>query len=209
MKTVSDVLRWAQAQLASVRQDLELLDRGIDLVDGDTAVGETGRRATETMPFLGGQEDVVLRLIEGLTGEKPAPRIVKPAWKPRDGKRPGTIEWTREGVSVRDEQCAPHHERWVIVATLPDGRRVATCHAATLTEAMDKGDADVECAAAWAKEKVELDKSPGAVERRRGHSDAVAGHGPALFDGPYMVGYRRGRAETGQPMEHKPAKGEF
>lgn len=44
-----------------------------------------------------------------------------------------------------------------------------------------------------------------ATERRRGHSDALAGHGPALFGGPYMVGYRRGRAEIGQPMSHIPA----
>ncbi len=43
------------------------------------------------------------------------------------------------------------------------------------------------------------------IERRRGHTDALAGHGPALFDGQYMIGYRRGRAEIGQPMEHKPA----
>lgn len=52
------------------------------------------------------------------------------------------------------------------------------------------------------------EESPEAVERRRGHTDALAGHGPALFDGPYMVGYRRGRAEIGRPMEHLPAKGE-
>lgn len=43
------------------------------------------------------------------------------------------------------------------------------------------------------------------VERRRGHNDALAGHGPALFDGQYMIGYRRGRAEIGDPMAHKPA----
>lgn len=38
------------------------------------------------------------------------------------------------------------------------------------------------------------------LERRRGYNDAVAGHGPALFDGSYMTGYRRGRAKIGQPM---------
>ncbi len=38
------------------------------------------------------------------------------------------------------------------------------------------------------------------IERERGRRDAVAGHGPAMFDGPYMIGYRRGRAEIGQPM---------
>ncbi len=43
------------------------------------------------------------------------------------------------------------------------------------------------------------------IERRRGHNDALAGHGPALFDGQYMIGYRRGRAEIGDPMAHKPA----
>jgi len=45
-------------------------------------------------------------------------------------------------------------------------------------------------------------------ERQRGYNDAKAGHGPVLFDGPYMIGYRRGRAEIGLPMEHKPAKEE-
>lgn len=47
---------------------------------------------------------------------------------------------------------------------------------------------------------------PEAVERRRGYNDALAGHGPAMFDGHYMIGYRRGRAEIGQPMEHRPAR---
>lgn len=44
------------------------------------------------------------------------------------------------------------------------------------------------------------------VERRRGYSDAKSGHGPAIFGGAYMVGYRRGRAEIGQPMSHLPPK---
>ncbi len=47
-------------------------------------------------------------------------------------------------------------------------------------------------------------ETPRAVEMRRGRSDALAGHGPALFAGPYMIGYRRGRAEVGLPMEHRP-----
>lgn len=50
------------------------------------------------------------------------------------------------------------------------------------------------------------EERPETVERRRGYHDAKAGHGPAMFDGQYMVGYRRGRAEIGCPMEHKPAR---
>ena len=41
------------------------------------------------------------------------------------------------------------------------------------------------------------------IERRRGYTDALAGHGPAVFDGHYMTGYRRGRADIGQPMEQR------
>lgn len=46
--------------------------------------------------------------------------------------------------------------------------------------------------------------TPESIERRRGHTDALAGHGPALYDGPYMIGYRRGRQEIGNPMEYLP-----
>jgi hypothetical protein len=44
-----------------------------------------------------------------------------------------------------------------------------------------------------------------AIERSRGRTDALAGHGPAIFDGPYMTGYRYGRVEIGHPMEHRSA----
>jgi hypothetical protein len=50
----------------------------------------------------------------------------------------------------------------------------------------------------------ELERRPELVERRRGYNDARAGHEPALFDGPYMIGYRRGRVEIGQPMSYLP-----
>lgn len=50
---------------------------------------------------------------------------------------------------------------------------------------------------------------PEQVERRRGYNDALAGHGPALFDGPYMIGYRRGRAEIGQPLSYIPPRSLF
>ncbi len=42
------------------------------------------------------------------------------------------------------------------------------------------------------------------LQRERGYSDALAEHGPAMCDGPYMVGYRKGRAEIGQPMAYMP-----
>lgn len=52
----------------------------------------------------------------------------------------------------------------------------------------------------------QAEQRPELVERRRGYNDARAGHGPAMFDGPYMIGYRRGRAEIGQPMGYIPPK---
>jgi hypothetical protein len=50
----------------------------------------------------------------------------------------------------------------------------------------------------------QAEQRPELVARRRGYTDACAGHGPAIFDGPYMIGYRRGRAEIGQPMSYVP-----
>lgn len=45
------------------------------------------------------------------------------------------------------------------------------------------------------------------LERKRGFNDALAGHGPAMFAGDYMIGYRRGRAKIGQPMHHQEGVG--
>lgn len=70
------------------------------------------------------------------------------------------------------------------------------------------GACDHEYGAEWVppRRQEQQDEQPELVERRRGYTDALAGHGPALFDGPYMIGYRRGRAEIGQPMSYMPPK---
>ena len=226
VKTAGDVLRWAQSHLESVRHDLGLLDRGLDphapdQTKGFWPWGEVGevRRSREHLAIrLRGQEFVLERLVQDLTGVRPSERTVLPEWKPRESS-PGMIDWEREGVRLRDEQGRPHSERWAITAPLPDGRRVTTNYATTLAEAMQKGDEDVEVIRTDVlgvamekagreipkKEDLYKNESDATVETRRGHTDAVAGHGPALFDGPCMVGYRRGRAEIGRPMEHKPA----
>lgn len=205
MKTANDVLRWARSHLESVRHDLSLIDRGVDPHgDGVSPFLATHGpdRSAKILARLEGQEFVLERLILELTGETPPARVRKAAWEPFE-KPAGHRRWCREGVEIRDEQGRPHPQRWAIVGPLPDGRKVTSNYAGTLEEAMTKGDEDVAFITAGYG-KLE---TPEAVERRRGHTDAIAGHGPALFDGPYMIGYRRGRAEIGQPMEHKPAEG--
>ncbi len=151
MKTTNDVLSWARKHLDSVRHDLGLIDRGLDPHgDGLTPFHSAYEppRAQAIVARLGGQEFVLERLIQDITGQAPAPRARKPGWDPfmkhMGPGVPGQRLWLRGAIEIRDEQGAPHPQRWAIVGPLPDGRKVTSNYAETLADAMAKGDEDLE-----------------------------------------------------------------